>query len=134
MTSIAFPLAALLTFQGATPSPARECEPADNRCKAALFERRAAAAASPKARALYLHGAHRSYLALFDQTGQEKHLCAARKTYEHRALVWGARHADVLSERPDGDLVVDVSRFHDLVAVEASEHFPYAWKGSTPAA
>jgi len=58
----------------------------------------------------------------------------ARKTYEHGAVVWGARHADVLSERPDGDLVVDVSRFHDLVAVEASEHFPYAWKGATPAA
>ncbi len=53
----------------------------------------------------------------------------ARTTYEHRAVIWGARHADVLSERPDGDLVLDVSRFHHLVTSEATEHFPYTWKG-----
>lgn len=53
----------------------------------------------------------------------------ARHTYEHSAVVWGARHADVLTERPDGDLVLDVRRFHDLTATAATEAFPYAWKG-----
>lgn len=52
----------------------------------------------------------------------------ARHTYEHHRVVWGARHADVLSERPDGDLVLDVGRFHHLVEAEATEAFPYAWK------
>ena len=53
----------------------------------------------------------------------------ARRTYEHTALAWGARHADVLSEAPNGDLVLDVRRFHELVAMEASEGFPYTWQG-----
>jgi inward rectifier potassium channel len=62
----------------------------------------------------------------------------ARQNYEHGELVWGARHADVLSEDPAGDLVLDVSRFHDLVPTEATHDFPYVWKssnkkrGSTP--
>ena len=109
MTSIAFPLAVLLALQGVTPSTTRtrECEPTDNRCKAALFVRRAAAAVLPKERALYLHAAHRSYLALFDQTGEVKDLCAARRTYDQSLAIKGqpesqrasfaARQADLTS-------------------------------------
>ena len=52
----------------------------------------------------------------------------ARRTYEHGAVAWGARHADVLSETPEGDLVLDVRRFHALVATAASEAFPYTWQ------
>jgi inward rectifier potassium channel len=51
----------------------------------------------------------------------------ARHTYEAASVVWGARHADVLSERADGDLVLDVGRFHDLVPADPTEDFPYAW-------
>ncbi len=52
----------------------------------------------------------------------------ARTSYEHAAVAWGARHADVLSETPEGDLVLDVRRFHELVATETIEGFPYVWR------
>jgi inward rectifier potassium channel len=42
----------------------------------------------------------------------------ARHTYEHASIKYGARFVDVLSETPDGDLVLDVRRFHDIVQVE----------------
>ena len=114
MTSLAVPLAFLLAFQGTAPSTARtrECEPTDNRCKAALFVRRAAAAVSPKERALYLHAAHRSYLALFDQTGEAQHLCAARKTYEQSLAVDG---------QPDKQRESFTALLGDLTAREARQ-------------
>ena len=56
----------------------------------------------------------------------------ARRSYEHTHVAWGARHADVLSETPGGDLVLDVGRFHDLVATEVREDFPYRWAGEPP--
>ncbi len=49
----------------------------------------------------------------------------ARHTYEHMDLLWGARHADVLSETPDGNIVLDVRRFHDVVPTEPTPGFPY---------
>ena len=49
----------------------------------------------------------------------------ARHQYEDKDIVWGARHADILSETPDGDLVLDVGRFHDVVATNPTEGFPY---------
>jgi inward rectifier potassium channel len=49
----------------------------------------------------------------------------ARCQYEDCDIVWGARHADVLSETPDGDLLLDVRRFHLLVPTQPSESFPY---------
>lgn len=41
----------------------------------------------------------------------------ARHTYHPRAILWDARLADVLSERADGKLVMDVRKFHDTVPV-----------------
>jgi inward rectifier potassium channel len=49
----------------------------------------------------------------------------ARREYEHFEVLWGARHADILSERPDGDLVLDISRFHEVVPTERTGTFPY---------
>ena len=49
----------------------------------------------------------------------------ARTRYLHDEIVWGARHADVLSENPDGNLVLDVRRFHELVPTVAIDGFPY---------
>jgi inward rectifier potassium channel len=49
----------------------------------------------------------------------------ARHDYEHTDILWGARHADVLSETPDGNLVLDVRRFHDVVPTEPTAEFPY---------
>jgi len=49
----------------------------------------------------------------------------ARWTYEHTRIVWGARLADILSETPKGDVLVDLSRFHELVPTTPTENFPW---------
>lgn len=49
----------------------------------------------------------------------------ARKRYEDHAIVWGARHADILTEAEDGRLVLDVRRFHDIHPTEPLAGFPY---------
>lgn len=53
----------------------------------------------------------------------------ARYDYESKDVVWGARLGDILSERPDGDMELDVSRFHELTATVATEAFPYPPEG-----
>jgi inward rectifier potassium channel len=37
----------------------------------------------------------------------------ARRTYYSHQILWGRRYVDVLSERPDGTVVLDLRRFHD---------------------
>jgi inward rectifier potassium channel len=49
----------------------------------------------------------------------------ARHTYYDKEIVFGARHVDILSEGEGGGLVLDVTRFHDLVPTEPIEGFPY---------
>jgi inward rectifier potassium channel len=56
----------------------------------------------------------------------------ARHEYEHMDVLWGARHADVLSETPDGNLLLDVRRFHDVVPTEPTAEFQYPRALSTP--
>ena len=77
---------ALLVFDAATTS---DCPLTDNQCKARLYERRAAAAPTPAQRALYLHSAHRSYLFLFEKTGDVRDLCEARRTFDASLAVDG---------------------------------------------
>ena len=48
-----------------------------------------------------------------------------RQRYLDTDVAWGARHADVLSERPDGLLQMDVSKFDDIVATAPTPDFPY---------
>lgn len=48
-----------------------------------------------------------------------------RTRYMMTDIVWGARLADVLSELPDGRLQLDVGKFDELVATEATADFPY---------
>jgi inward rectifier potassium channel len=62
-------------------------------------------------------------LAGIDETSMQP--VHARKRYLDTDILWGARHADVLSERADGSLVLDVRRFHDVVPTEPVEGFPY---------
>ena len=52
-----------------------------------------------------------------------------RHIYEHTAIVWGARLVDVLSETPEGDIQLDLTRFHDLEPTPPSERFAYPRKG-----
>lgn len=90
MTATACALAALLTFEAATaPAAKDECELADHRCKAVLFEGRAANAASAEHRAVYLFNAHRLYMRLFDQSGAMRDLCAARRTIDASLAIEG---------------------------------------------
>ncbi len=49
----------------------------------------------------------------------------ARHKYTDEAIVWGARHADVLSEEEGGVLVLDLRKFHDLTITERTAEFPY---------
>ena len=49
----------------------------------------------------------------------------ARTRYLHTEIAWGARHADVLSEDGDGNLVLDVRRFDEMLPTAAIEGFPY---------
>jgi inward rectifier potassium channel len=50
---------------------------------------------------------------------------SARHTYDHSQVVWGARHADMLSEREDGGLTLDMREFHGVVATKRTDGFPY---------
>jgi inward rectifier potassium channel len=57
-----------------------------------------------------------------DTSMQQVH---ARARYLDREVVWGARHADVLSEDGDGNLVLDVRRFDEIEPTAPIEGFPY---------
>lgn len=48
-----------------------------------------------------------------------------RHVYEHFSIVWGARLADVLSETPEGDVLLDLTKFHALEPTPQSAEFPY---------
>jgi inward rectifier potassium channel len=50
----------------------------------------------------------------------------ARHRYHDYEIVWGARHADIITEQPNGSLLVDMRRFHELVSTEPIEGFPYS--------
>lgn len=89
MSLMSWSLAGLLALEIAAPPQggATKCEPTDNRCKAELFVRRAKEAKNDEQRALYFNVAHRSYLALFDRTGDERQLCAARRMYDKSVAI-----------------------------------------------
>ena len=45
--------------------------------------------------------------------------------YFARDILWGHRMADVLSETPDGHLLLDLRKFHDVEPTEPTAEFPY---------
>jgi inward rectifier potassium channel len=49
----------------------------------------------------------------------------ARHKYTDEAVVWGARHADILSEDEGGVIVLDLRKFHDVTPTEPTDDFPY---------
>ena len=59
-------------------------------------------------------------------------LVHARWTYEHTRIIWGARLADILSETPEGDVLVDLTRFHEVVPTSPSENFPWPKQTESP--
>jgi inward rectifier potassium channel len=49
----------------------------------------------------------------------------ASKRYFARTILWGARHADIVSESPDGAMEVDLRKFHDVEPTPKTDGFPY---------
>ena len=49
----------------------------------------------------------------------------AAHRYFARQILWGRRHADVLTETPEGDLVLDLRPFHDTLPTQPTNDFPY---------
>lgn len=65
---------------------------------------------------------HIMVIGLDETTMQMVH---ASHRYFARDVIWGARHADVLSETSDGHLLLDLRKFHDLEPTEPTADFPY---------
>ncbi|MCY0989521.1 hypothetical protein OV203_20440 [Nannocystis sp. ILAH1] len=100
MSAASSALSLLLVLQQAAPAT---CPTGDNRCKAELFVRRAKDEATPaEYRAKYLLAAHRLYLGLYDKTGDDRDLCAARRSLDQlrqaHAEVQPASLAEALTE------------------------------------
>jgi len=57
-----------------------------------------------------------------DVSGQPVH---AQRTWQAPAIVWGARLADIMFEEPDGNLRIDLHRFHELTPTPPVPDFPY---------
>jgi inward rectifier potassium channel len=49
----------------------------------------------------------------------------ARRRYDHGEIVWGARHADVLTEDAAGRIILDMRRFHVTVPTQPIDGFPF---------
>jgi len=49
----------------------------------------------------------------------------AAHRYFAKDIVWGARMADVLTETPDGHMLLDLGRFHDVEPTAPAPGFPY---------
>jgi len=49
----------------------------------------------------------------------------ASHRYFAEDIVWGARHADILSESESGDMTLDLRKFHDTVPSNPTAGFPY---------
>jgi inward rectifier potassium channel len=112
-------------------APRRDRTPAMNRSWTvmhALDERSPLHGATPESLARDETELMVSLVGVDDTSYQPVH---ARAIYENHQILFGARHADVLSETPDGNVVLDVRRFDEVVGTAATDDFPYAW---TPAA
>ncbi len=49
----------------------------------------------------------------------------ARRRYQMSDVLWGARLDDILSEKPDGTIQLDLRKFHDTVPTKPTASFPY---------
>lgn len=49
----------------------------------------------------------------------------ASHRYFARNILWGARLVDILSEDKEGDMLLDLRRFHDTEPTQATPDFPY---------
>jgi inward rectifier potassium channel len=45
--------------------------------------------------------------------------------YFTQHILWGRRHVDILSDSPDGDLILDLRKFHETEPTAPTPDFPY---------
>lgn len=72
-----------------------------------------------------------SLIGVDDTTLQPVH---ARHTYTDDQIIWGARPVDVLTIHDDGRFEIDMNKFHEVVATEPTETFPYPRPKAEPVA
>lgn len=114
----------------ATPTPA-DCALEDYRCKAERSERRAASPTlTPDQRASFLHSAHRSYLFLFDRTGQARDLCAARRTLDASLAVEGQSAEQRQRHEAGHTALASLEHTHAARCARAAK--PRSRKGANP--
>ncbi len=65
---------------------------------------------------------HISVMGLDDTSYQPVH---AQSLYPESSIIWGARLADTLSEDENGDVILDLRKFHDVTPTRPQEGFPY---------
>ena len=63
-----------------------------------------------------------SVMGLDDTSYQPVH---AQSAYNSTTIAWGARLADILSEDADGDVTLDLRKFHNIVPTLSQPGFPY---------
>jgi hypothetical protein len=80
---------AFVLLTNAAPVEATRCHRSDHACQAAKYTAQAEAAANATSRAKYLEAAHRSFLALYDQTRSLEALCSARRSLDRTAKALG---------------------------------------------
>lgn len=106
MSPMSLFLALLLALQPATATPASSspCDLFDKRCKAEQSLQRAKTAKNDEHRARYYFYAYRDFLLLFDQTGDARVVCKARRAFDESVAVKGqssAQRASFMAEIED---------------------------------
>ena len=106
MSPMSLFLAHLLALQPATATPASSssCDLFDKRCKAEQSLQRARTAKNDEHRARYYFYAYRDFLLLFDQTGDARVVCKARRAFDESVAVKGqssAQRASFMAEIED---------------------------------
>jgi inward rectifier potassium channel len=48
-----------------------------------------------------------------------------RFSYESKSICWGAKYTDILTEAPDGNLTLDLTKFDDVEWLKPTKEFPY---------
>jgi inward rectifier potassium channel len=72
-----------------------------------------------------------SVMGLDDTSYQPVH---AQSSYNETSIAWGARLADILSEDEEGDVILDLRKFHDIVPTLPQPGFPYPVGAEMPVA
>ena len=112
-------------LQAHRPEARRAIEAQRCRARGPCFtgsKRGARSSARPPSRSPRTRGSSSSHLA--ERTTPRISRCMHGSSTSMPEILWGARHADILSETPEGDLVLDLRRFHEVVPADPHRRLP----------